>query len=159
MSKISLSGNASGTGVLTIAAPDTNSDRTLTLPDAAGTMFNQGNIVGTVSESSGVPTGAIIEQGSNANGEFVKYADGTMIVWGSVSITPVANTPTSATFTYPATFSATPFAQATAYAESSVLTRPAMISATPTTTSCQVNVIRTNTTSTQNAVAVFGRWF
>jgi hypothetical protein len=36
-------------------------------------------IVGTVSQSGGVPTGAIIERGSNANGAFVKYADGTMI--------------------------------------------------------------------------------
>jgi hypothetical protein len=39
------------------------------------------NIVGTVSQSSGVPTGAIIERGSNANGEFVKYADGTLICY------------------------------------------------------------------------------
>jgi hypothetical protein len=38
MSKIALSGNASGTGTLTIAAPNTNSDRTLTLPDSAGTL-------------------------------------------------------------------------------------------------------------------------
>lgn len=35
--------------------------------------------VGTVSESGGVPTGAIIESGSNANGKYIKYADGTMI--------------------------------------------------------------------------------
>jgi len=35
--------------------------------------------VGTVSESSGIPTGDIMERGSNANGEFVKFADGTMI--------------------------------------------------------------------------------
>jgi hypothetical protein len=38
MSKIALSGNASGTGTLTIAAPNTNSDRTLNLPDSAGTL-------------------------------------------------------------------------------------------------------------------------
>ena len=38
MSKISLSGNASGTGTLTIAAPNTNTDRTLNLPDSAGTL-------------------------------------------------------------------------------------------------------------------------
>lgn len=36
-------------------------------------------MVGTVSQSAGVPTGAIIETGSNANGNYVKYADGTMI--------------------------------------------------------------------------------
>jgi hypothetical protein len=39
MSKIALSGNASGTGTLTFAAPDTNTDRTLTLPDNSGTML------------------------------------------------------------------------------------------------------------------------
>jgi hypothetical protein len=38
MSKIALSGNASGTGTLTIAAPNTNTNRTLTLPDGAGTI-------------------------------------------------------------------------------------------------------------------------
>ena len=39
------------------------------------------NILGTVSQSGGVPTGAIIERDSNANGEYVKYADGTLICW------------------------------------------------------------------------------
>ena len=41
MSRISLSGDASGTGTLTLAAPNTNSDRTLTLPESAGTMATQ----------------------------------------------------------------------------------------------------------------------
>jgi hypothetical protein len=39
MSKVALSGNVSGTGTLTIAAPNTNSDRVLTLPDATGTIL------------------------------------------------------------------------------------------------------------------------
>jgi hypothetical protein len=38
MSKIALSGNASGTGTLTIAAPNTNTNRTLSLPDEAGNV-------------------------------------------------------------------------------------------------------------------------
>jgi hypothetical protein len=38
MSKITLSGNASGTGTFTLASPNSNSDRTLDLPDAGGTM-------------------------------------------------------------------------------------------------------------------------
>jgi hypothetical protein len=42
-------------------------------------VYSRNNILGTVSQSSGVPTGAIIESGSNANGDYVKYADGTMI--------------------------------------------------------------------------------
>jgi hypothetical protein len=79
MSKVSIKGNTSGTGTFTIEAPASNSNRTLSLPDTSGEMYNQGNIVGTVSESGGVPTGAIIERGSNANGEYVMFADGTMI--------------------------------------------------------------------------------
>lgn len=42
-------------------------------------MFSDRNILGTVSQSGGVPTGAIIERGSNANGEYVRFADGTQI--------------------------------------------------------------------------------
>ena len=34
---------------------------------------------GTVTESGGTPTGAILERGSNANGEYTKYADGALI--------------------------------------------------------------------------------
>jgi len=37
------------------------------------------NLLGTVSQSGGTPTGAVIERGSNANGEYVKFADGTLI--------------------------------------------------------------------------------
>jgi len=41
MSKVALTGNASGTGTLTVAAPNTNSDYTLTLPTSAGTVATQ----------------------------------------------------------------------------------------------------------------------
>jgi hypothetical protein len=42
MSKVSLAGNASGTGIFTIASPNSNTDRTINLPDAAGTIALQG---------------------------------------------------------------------------------------------------------------------
>ena len=42
-------------------------------------VYSRDNILGTVSESSGVPTGAIIQRGSNANGEFALFADGTVV--------------------------------------------------------------------------------
>lgn len=87
MSKIAFVANPDGTGVISIAAPNSNTNRTLTLPDSSGEVFSQGNILGTVSETGGVPTGAIIERGSNANGEFVKYADGTMICTKILSVT------------------------------------------------------------------------
>jgi hypothetical protein len=42
MSKVKIEGNASGTGTFTIAAPNSNTDRTLTLPDEAGTVLTSG---------------------------------------------------------------------------------------------------------------------
>lgn len=37
------------------------------------------NVVGTATESGGVPTGAVIEKGTNSDGDFVKLADGTLM--------------------------------------------------------------------------------
>jgi hypothetical protein len=45
MSKIALTGNALGSGTLTLAAPNTNTDRTLTLPDEAGTVLTNSSPV------------------------------------------------------------------------------------------------------------------
>ena len=39
MSKVAIKGNASGTGTFTLEAPNSNTDRTLTLPDEAGTVL------------------------------------------------------------------------------------------------------------------------
>jgi hypothetical protein len=39
MSSVSIQGNASGTGIFTIASPNSNTNRTLTLPDATGTII------------------------------------------------------------------------------------------------------------------------
>lgn len=57
----------------------TATTRTLTVPDASTTLYGMSNILGTVSQSGGIPTGAIVERGTNANGIYTKYADGTMI--------------------------------------------------------------------------------
>ena len=58
--------------------------------------------VGTVSQSSGTPTGDIIERGSNANGEYVKYADGTLICTRQEYHD--ATTTDNVTFDYPSSF-------------------------------------------------------
>jgi hypothetical protein len=50
-----------------------------TRDDGWENIYHTGNLLGTVSQSSGVPTGAVIERDSNSNGEYVKFADGTMI--------------------------------------------------------------------------------
>lgn len=43
MSKIALQGNVSGTGTISLVAPNTSTDRTLTLPDEAGTIITSGS--------------------------------------------------------------------------------------------------------------------
>ena len=55
MSKITLSGNASGTGTLTIASPNTNSDRTLTLPDSTGTIATAESTLAQFNASGSAP--------------------------------------------------------------------------------------------------------
>lgn len=52
----------------------------------------QARILGTVSQSGGVPTGTIIETGANANGTYTKWADGTMICHRQTNHTSVAVT-------------------------------------------------------------------
>ena len=42
-------------------------------------VFSRDNVVGTVSQTGGVPTGAVVESGSNANGSYTRWADGTQI--------------------------------------------------------------------------------
>jgi hypothetical protein len=49
MSKVALSGNALGTGTFTVASPNSNTDRTLTLPDVTGTLIT--NTAGTVTQT------------------------------------------------------------------------------------------------------------
>jgi hypothetical protein len=65
MSKIALTGNVSGTGTLTIAAPNTNTDRTLTLPDEAGTVLT--NTSG-VAKTGDTMTGALVLDTAYQNG-------------------------------------------------------------------------------------------
>jgi hypothetical protein len=53
MSKIALTPNASGTGTFTIASPGTNTDRTLTLPDATGTILSSAAIASQAQAEAG----------------------------------------------------------------------------------------------------------
>jgi len=56
MSKVAITGNASGTGVFTVASPNSNVDRVLTLPDETGTvdtLQRSGNVVQVVNFQTG----------------------------------------------------------------------------------------------------------
>lgn len=90
-----MSVNQGGTGATTAAGARTS----LELKSAAVS-----DVLGTVSQSSGVPTGAIIETGSNASGWYVRFADGTQLCVGRVT----TSTSSLTTWTYPASFSSVP---------------------------------------------------
>jgi hypothetical protein len=53
MSKIALTPNASGTGTFTIAAPDSNTNRTLTLPDEAGEVLTDARLASQAEAQAG----------------------------------------------------------------------------------------------------------
>lgn len=75
-------------------------------------------LTGTVSHTGGVPTGAIIEQGTNTNGNYTRFADGTQIVYGgaadgvmTASVATGGGFQSAALYdrTFPVAFSAPPF--------------------------------------------------
>lgn len=73
------------------------------------TIFSHNSILGTVSQSGGSPTGAIIERGSNANGEYVKLADGTLVcLKTNVQLVHASSDRMDVGWTYPSVFSAPP---------------------------------------------------
>lgn len=51
--------------------------------------FGPGNLLGTVSQSGGQPTGAVLESGTSANGGWLRLACGTQIAWHVMLFTDV----------------------------------------------------------------------
>jgi hypothetical protein len=83
MSNIAIQGAATGTGVFTLASPATNTNRTLTLPDEAGTidtLQRAGNVL-QVLQTVKTDTGSFI---SNLTDNFVDLSG------LSISITPIS---------------------------------------------------------------------
>ena len=56
MSKVAIVGDPSGTGTFTISAPNGNTDRTLVLPDEAGTVLTSAGV-----PASAMPAGSVIQ--------------------------------------------------------------------------------------------------
>ena len=74
MSKISLAPDASGTGIFTIASPNSNTNRTLTLPDDTGTIVtNSGNQAGSFTTLN--TSGAVVFNDAGANVDFRVESD------------------------------------------------------------------------------------
>ncbi|OWV60002.1 hypothetical protein CDZ98_09140 [Mameliella alba] len=72
-------------------------------------VYSTSNLIETVSESGGTPTGSILEKGSNANGNYIRYADGTQIC----DFRGNSSSAGAVTWTFPASFAAVPQVSAT----------------------------------------------
>ena len=85
MAKVKITGHASGTGILTVTAPNTSTDRTITLPDSTGTLATTSDTIpsGIITMWSGaisaIPSGWVICDGNNStpnlSDRFVIHAD------------------------------------------------------------------------------------
>jgi hypothetical protein len=142
-------------------------------------LFDSLNILGTVSQTGGVPTGAIIEQDSNANGRYTRFADGTQICWHRIDLGSITargeGTPSSpyatatADWTFPVAFSASFLPEVTQTVELAGAITPAqrsvMVSRTARNhlTQFTLQAIRATSDSTATNVVValmaIGRWF
>jgi hypothetical protein len=131
----------------------------------ADSALQLADIVGTVSQSGGAPTGAIIERGSNANGTYLRFADGTQICRITVSLgSIVANgsgtlaspySTNSVNLTWPAAFAAgtTPITACTGYVPSASVVQSERLAAgtirnADRTTARQCTVTRLSSDST-----------
>lgn len=139
----------------------------LTTTTSGQDYYNQANILGLVSQSGGIPTGAIIERGSNANGEYVRYADGTQICWairtaGSASNIVSGNIFRSDTtlWTYPASFITDPtaFSRVSSAVAFGLTSLGATATNVTSTSFGVITAISTGVIATVSVVAI-GRWF
>ncbi|NEX47748.1 DUF2793 domain-containing protein [Pseudotabrizicola algicola] len=101
---------------VTDTASDLTPGRLLKVGAGAGqldpSLYRRGTVLGPVSQSGGQPTGALIERGSNANGNYMRFADGTQICTRRVQLTGISINvamgslfrATVGSFDFPATF-------------------------------------------------------
>lgn len=77
-------------------------------PVTALNLYTKSNILGTVSQSSGVPTGAIVEETSITAGSFIRYADGTMMFYERFAFTDNLTTASGSLFTHASAIASRP---------------------------------------------------
>jgi hypothetical protein len=89
MSKVTIAGDVNGTGVFTIAAPNGNTNRTLTLPDEAGTVLTSvsgllaGNLTGSLPAIDGSALTGIAGGVTSLNGQTGAITNTSLYAIGS----------------------------------------------------------------------------
>lgn len=117
-------------------------------------VFCQGNLIGTVSQSGGVPTGAWSETGTNANGTYLRFADGRQ----ECEVMLSASTVNGKEWVFPAAFSAGPVVAGIAKANASACV---CLDEHPTTTSVVLSIRDKNDARKGGNMHLraTGRWF
>jgi hypothetical protein len=125
--------------------------------------YSRSNIIGTVSQSGGVPTGAVIERGSNAGGQYVRFADGTQICWlTSLGFSGSGAGKRATTWGYPAFFSVAPVVMCTPAgfaAAFTVLGPEGQSEIGLSTANITVNVTQVGAGTVVGNILAIGRWF
>jgi len=163
-------------GILTL----THNATSLILPGAANITTAAGDIAEFISEGSGNwrcifyryaefrASGGVVEKGSNANGEYSKFADGTMLCWLNTTVTDQAITGAYSSlfsgtrvWTFPVAFSVSPTVPSPGVKWGSGASW-GVTSAVSTTTASFIfldAVSRASGTSTLLNFFAVGRWF
>ena len=92
MSNIAIQGAVTGTGVFTLASPATNTNRTLTLPDEAGTVLTSAGV-----PASAMPAGSVIQVVSATKTDTTSFSSSSTNTYVDITGMSVTITPTSAT--------------------------------------------------------------
>lgn len=117
-------------------------------------IYSAANAVGTVSEASGTPTGALMQTGSSANGTFTRFADGTQICSAVLTSTLAGD----AVWTFPATFASAPAVLVTP-AKDTVARSGTYSGATTTDVGFRVWDDEGNPLAEDTSLMAIGRWF
>lgn len=169
--KVSKTGNETMTGWLAVPAgasgaqvPQAQEVGALTVAQRAD-IYRRANIIGTVTQSAGVPTGALIQYTANADGFSARFADGLQICWRIIASGAI-NTVSGAIYVSGAlsgnwaqTFISTP--NATVSTQSATTAPVWACGCNPTTTGfTSLYAASGNNAATANLVLMaIGRWF
>ena len=77
MAKVKIQGHASGTGILTVTAPNTDTDRTITLPDSTDTLAVNSDVTNKLPLAGGTLTGNVTVSASGADASRTLSLQGT----------------------------------------------------------------------------------
>lgn len=131
-----------------------------------GALYARDGILAAVGQTGGVPTGGIIEHGSNANGRYTKYADGTMICWFTDATQRTITSAQGSAFisaaialTFPAVFAAAPTVVVQADNAQNAPTWAGPVAASTTGISQVYLFSFSNTATARLAYIAVGRWF